>query len=141
MDKYEKAKEYFYEDLDYNMAEVLNNYSPHFQNALFDFVKNLYETFENEKEEKDEEIKIQKPPTSLPLQIAILSEIGFFELEKFKNLSSTQKENLISILLNRPDKRAIRGNFNVLNKDSNEDDTKYTSFNNLEKAREIIKNP
>lgn len=94
----------------------------------------LSKNITNETGEKSEKI------TSLPLQIALLHEIGFFELEKIKNLNKDQREKIISILLNRTDTRGIRGNINVLNDQSKEDALKYTSHKKTNDAKEILKN-
>lgn len=94
----------------------------------------LLKSYEKEKETTPEKV------TPLPLQIAILNKIGFFDLEVFKNLNTSQKENLISILLNRPDKRGIRGNINVLQDGSNENAHKYTSHKKEKEVNEILQN-
>ncbi len=91
---------------------------------------------EHEKEENSK-------PYSLPFVIAILNEIGFFELEKIKNFSATNLARLFSVIQQNDvnDKnriRSISGNIRVLNPDNKEDGFKYTSHKNIEKARILL---
>ena len=80
---------------------------------------------------------------SLPIAIALLDEIGFFELEKIKNLSPTSLAKLIAIIQlkdpsNKTTNRAISGNIRVLNPDNKEDGFKYTSHKHAEKVKSIL---
>ncbi|MCL9805860.1 hypothetical protein NAT51_10025 [Flavobacterium amniphilum] len=80
---------------------------------------------------------------SLPIAIALLNEVGFFELEKIKNLSPTSLAKIIAIIqLKDPsDKntnRAISGNVRVLNPDNKENNFKYTSHKHAEKVKSIL---
>jgi hypothetical protein len=77
------------------------------------------------------EVENDKP---IPYKIALLNEIGFFELDKIKKLS---KENQFKIIqkLTSGTPRTIKGNVNVLNKNSNEDRTKYTSNNYTDEVK------
>lgn len=78
--------------------------------------------------------------TSCSVQIALLNELGFFDLPVIKEMSSAQKEYIISKLLNKGE-RDVRGNINALNPDSGEDLSKYTSPTDttIQKAIQIIK--
>lgn len=77
--------------------------------------------------------------TSCSVQISMLNQMGVLDLPIFQNKSQTQKERILSKLLNRGI-RDIRGNLNSLNPNSNEDLTKYTagSEGTQAKARDIL---
>lgn len=72
-----------------------------------------------------------------PYKIALLKELGFFELDKIKRLS---KENVFKVIqkLTGGTVRTIKGNVNVLNNESNEDRTKYTSNNHFEEVKNYL---
>lgn len=77
--------------------------------------------------QSDTSNQTEKPKiTSCSVQISLLDELGFFELPKIKAMNSTNKEYVISRLLNRRE-RDVRGNINALNPDSEEDLSRYTS--------------
>ena len=81
----------------------------------------------------------------LPLIIALLNEVGFFELPKIKSMSISKQSRIIAIIqqteLNKYDNRIrqISGNISVLNPNSQENQTKFTSFLNVDKAKDLIK--
>lgn len=80
---------------------------------------------------------------SLPIAIALLDEVGFFELPKIKNLSPTSLAKIIAIIQlkdpnNKNTNRAISGNIRVLNSDNNENNFKYTSHKHGEKVKSIL---
>lgn len=86
----------------------------------------------------EEETESKKP--SLPKAIAMLHEIGFFELEKLKNLNDTSIAKIISFIQmkemeNSTNTRAISGNIRVLNPKNKEDGLKYTSHKWLEYSK------
>ncbi len=91
-----------------------------------------------------EEIEDYNPKTiSLPFSIAMLNEIGFFELEKIKNLSPTNLAKIIAIIQlkdpnNKTTNRAISGNIRVLNPNNKEDGFKYTSHKHAEKVKVVL---
>lgn len=68
-----------------------------------------------------------------PYKIALLKELGFFELDRIKKNS---KENVFKIIqkLTGGTVRTIKGNVNVLNEESKEDRSKYTSNNHIEEV-------
>ena len=80
----------------------------------------------------------------LPISIAMLYEIGFFELEKIKNLSPNNQAKIIAFIQqkdieNSNIQRAISGNIRVLFPDSNkEDGLRYTSHKHLEKVKLLL---
>lgn len=91
-----------------------------------------------------EDEKEKKYVYSLPLAIATLIEIGFFELPHVKNLSPTGLMRLVAIIQakdpkNSTVKRAITGNLNILKDYSKEDGTRYTSHKHAETVKEILK--
>ncbi|WP_445452471.1 hypothetical protein [Flavobacterium sp. 25HG05S-40] len=97
-----------------------------------------YEDFDFEEPEKANE-----KGYSLPVVIALLNEIGFFELEKIKNLSPTSLAKIIAIIQlkdpnNKTTNRAISGNIRVLNPDNKEDGFKYTSHKHAEKVKAVL---
>ena len=65
---------------------------------------------------------------NLPYKIALLNEIGFFEMESIKNLTKQSQYKIISKLTGGTI-RTIKGNVLVLNPNSNEDASRYTSNN------------
>ncbi len=105
------------------------------EDILFD--KRIEENLRNESEQSNDTNSIKI--TSCSVQIALLNELGFFELPKVKEMTSTQKEYVISRLLNRGS-RDTKGNINALNPDSNENLVKYTSptEGTIQKAKKII---
>ncbi len=91
-----------------------------------------------------EEIENYNPKTiSLPFSVAMLNEIGFFELEKIKKLSPTNLAKIIAIIQlkdpnNKTTNRAISGNIRVLNPNNKEDGFKYTSHKHAEKVKTLL---
>lgn len=79
---------------------------------------------------------------SLPKSIALLNEIGFFELEKIKKLSLKNQAIIISIIqlkdINSSNIRAISGNIRVLDPNYNEDGLKYTAHKWEELSKDIL---
>lgn len=73
---------------------------------------------------------IEETEINLPYKIAILKELGFFELEKIKKLN---KENMYKIVCKNTggNIRSVKGNILVLNSIGKEDREKYTSNNYL----------
>ncbi len=69
----------------------------------------------------------ENEPT-IPYKIALLSELGFFELEKIKKISKENQYKVIQKLIGGTP-RTIKGNVLVLNEKSKEDRSKYTSNN------------
>ncbi|WP_374465187.1 hypothetical protein [Chryseobacterium sp.] len=90
-------------------------------------------------ENKETEDSIKRKTTSCSVQVSILNELVFFDLQKVKEMTSTQKEYTISCLLNRGE-REVKGNINVLNPNSKEDVTRYTASTHgtIAKAKKII---
>jgi len=90
---------------------------------------------------KEKDIDLKKP--SLPKAIAMLNEIGFFELEKLKSLTENNIAKIISIiqLKNPNDKnnlRSISGNIRVLNPDNKESISKYTSYKWNDEMKDLL---
>ena len=73
----------------------------------------------------------------LPYQIALLNELGFFELDKFKNLSQSKVYQITAKLLNA-DKRGVSGNHRVLDPKSNEDRFRYTSDKHIDDVKKYL---
>lgn len=99
------------------------------------------EMFFDIEESNDSSLEIKTQ--SLPLAIAMLNEVGFFELEKIKNLSPINLAKIIAIIQvkdpNCPKiNRHISGNIRVLNPDSKEDATRYTSYKSSGKAKTLL---
>nr|WP_299168783.1 hypothetical protein [uncultured Allomuricauda sp.] len=81
----------------------------------------------------------QKKNSSLPYQIALLNEVGFFDLERLKGLSKSKQYDLLAKLLNA-DSRSVKGNHAVLNPHSNENRTKFTSYNYMDEVKVYLNN-
>lgn len=82
-------------------------------------------------------------PYSLPFAIALLNAIGFFELEKIKNLTPSSLAKIIAIIQqkdpsNKTTIRSISGNIRVLNPNNKEDNFKYTSHKHVEKVKTLL---
>lgn len=104
---------------------------------------NFYTNTNYEDFDFDEPEKIEEKSYSLPIVIALLNEIGFFELEKIKNLSPTSLAKIIAIiqskdLNNKTTNRAISGNIRVLNPNNKEDGFKYTSHKHAQKVKALL---
>jgi hypothetical protein len=84
----------------------------------------------SEKEEIEQEEKT-------PYKIALLKELGFFELDKIKKLS---KENQYKIIrkLTGAALRTVKGNVLVLNPTSSENRNQYTSNNHIEEVKNYL---
>lgn len=105
---------------------------------------NLYINNDVENEENNTADISEKKPISLPFAIAMLNEIGFFDLPKIKSMSLNKQAQLISIIQQNDIKdkirnRSISGNISVLNPKSNENQTKYTSYLQVEKVKVLLK--
>ena len=80
----------------------------------------------------------------IPKSIAILNEIGFFNLPFYKELKTLKmKHKLVALVLDldyerRSVLRSIEGNISVLNKDSNEDFKKFTSHTHKDVKAELF---
>jgi len=85
---------------------------------------------ETTKEEIEQEEKT-------PYKIALLKELGFFELDKIKKLSKENSFKVIQKLIGGTP-RTIKGNINVLNESSLEDRNKYTSNNHIEEVKNYL---
>jgi hypothetical protein len=86
------------------------------------------------KEFKKEETEIEE---KIPFKIALLDELGFFDLPKIKNKSKESQYKIIQKII-EADLRTIKGNVLVLNPESKEDRSKYTSNNHLENTRNYL---
>jgi hypothetical protein len=74
----------------------------------------------------------------IPYKIALLKELGFFSLSAIKAMNKTKQFEVIKELIGGST-RTIKGNVNVLDPDSEEDGTRYTTNNHLEKAKEYLR--
>jgi hypothetical protein len=97
-------------------------------NLILENLNTENQTILSDSEEKE------KP---LPYKIALLQELGFFELDKIKKLTKENKFKVIQKLTGGTH-RTIKGNVNVLNYDSNEDRAKYTSNNYTDEVKNYL---
>lgn len=97
-------------------------------------LKILYNSLNNVVDERKE--KSVKGIT-LPHQIALLKEIGFFDLGYFKTISATKRNDIIAKLLNS-NARSIKGNISALDPNSNENLSKYTSYNYTDEVKNYL---
>lgn len=74
-----------------------------------------------------------------PYKIALLNEIGFFDLPKLKSLTQEKQIEIIMNLIGGTS-RQIKGNMNVLNPHSKEDRIRYTSFIYESEVAKFIEN-
>jgi hypothetical protein len=82
----------------------------------------------NKNEEQEEKI---------PYKIALLKELGFFDLDSIKNRSKENQYKIIHKLLGGT-LRTVKGNVLVLNPNSKEDQMKYTANNHLENVKDYL---
>ncbi|WP_395052214.1 hypothetical protein [Flavobacterium sp.] len=99
------------------------------------YPKSDFEITDFELQEND---KIDFEKASFPKAIAMLHEIGFFNLDKVKNLSLTSQYEIISIITGNQNIRSIKGNVSVLTDYSNENRARYTSNTHLEEMRKKL---
>ncbi|MGM0931945.1 MAG: hypothetical protein ACQEWD_00720 [Bacteroidota bacterium] len=112
---------------------------PHiFEDVKLELLEKLKQYKEAEQPEKQKEGNNQKS-TDLPYKIALLNEIGFFDLPLMKSLPGTKKREVISKLIGGTD-RQIKGNINVLNPRSTDSRTRYTSFAYEDEVKKFISN-
>jgi hypothetical protein len=83
---------------------------------------------ENKIKESIEDFNFNK---DLPYKIALLNEIGFFEMDSIRKLTKESQYKIISKLTGGTI-RAIKGNVLVLNPNSTEDTSRYTSNNHID---------
>jgi hypothetical protein len=76
---------------------------------------------------------------SLPYKIALLHEIGFFDLPKLLAVDIGKREKIIKSLIGG-NERDIRGNIAVLKPQSKDSRLKYTSNDHLEDVAKLFKN-
>lgn len=74
---------------------------------------------------------------NIPYKIALLEEIGFFQLPKVKNLSKVKQREVISKIIGGTD-RQLKGNISVLDPNSLESRTRYTSFSYEEEVKRYL---
>lgn len=137
------ATKYLTNDLDIPdiPKNIYNDWHKYYKTKeLIDICENKINDLSEGKESGNEEIEFKNP--SLPKAIAMLYEVGFFELEKIKKLTPKAIIQIIATIQvkdpNNPTvKRAIGGNLRVLDPDSLEDNSKYTTHKNLEKIKSL----
>lgn len=78
-----------------------------------------------------------EPEQKLPYKIALLNELGFFKLDAIKKLTKENQYKIISALTGGTH-RTIKGNVNVLDPNSNDDRTKYTSNNYTDEVKNYL---
>jgi hypothetical protein len=124
---------YYFDLTDFKIAKSWFNL------CHFDEMMAYFKNYEIKDENNIIEYKI-----SLPKSIAMLKEVGFFELEKIKRLTINQQAKIISFIQqkenNNSNSRAVSGNIRVLEENNTEDGIKYTSHKHLKLVAEIIKN-
>ena len=75
---------------------------------------------------------------SISYKIALLNEIGFFQLDSIKNLTKENQIEIVQKLLGGTT-RYIKGNINILGDASNEDGLKYTSHKHIEGVKKYLR--
>ncbi|MCB7482468.1 hypothetical protein [Christiangramia sediminis] len=150
----EKSTEYFLKRIDnlhlkINILKGIINYIEYSNrdrkmkfnvNEKYNFkikIEQYKQLIEVKEKHKLEENSKNNSERNLPYKIALLNEIGFFELDLIKNLTSKQKREIVQILIGGSD-RQIKGNINVLNPGSKEDPLRYTSTSYKEEVKKYI---
>lgn len=120
-----------------------NAKNPRIKNVFHDVRLNLtvklqsFETLLSTKNKEQDQKKEKQ--NDLPYKIALLKEIGFFDLPLLKNLNATKQREVVKQLIGGSD-RQIKGNINVLNRDSLEDRLRYTSFAYEDEVKKFVSN-
>ncbi|AZB19737.1 hypothetical protein [Chryseobacterium indologenes] len=83
----------------------------------------------------------QEKSYSNPQKLALLHELGFFELPIFKNLSEAKINEITGILLNaNPKEFVYKNRLNLKSKSPNYQTDKYTAYQYLEDMKKLISN-
>lgn len=114
--------------------------------TITDFIAEKIQELETENKEfmlENKETILESEKPNIPKSIAMLYVSGFFDLDKIKKLKPEELHRAVAIIISKnPDNsnyiRAIRGNINVLNPNSNENRLKYTSNNYVEEFKKQI---
>lgn len=125
---------------DFLIHEIERRSSDSIENVLKTPLNNLPSNIKYFKIKLDRlppENKTKSKERSLPYQIALLNELGFFELDKLKALPKDKVYQVVANLLNA-DKRGVSGNHRVLDPNSLENRIKFTSFNHVDKVRKYL---
>lgn len=123
-------------------TEILKTWSDYRSLKLFtDLYLNLINELESDSYQ--ENTGKSKVKLSEPISIAMLHEIGFLELEKLKSLSDESKFKIAALILrkdytNKNVIRQIRGNFNVLRDNYNENGIKFTAHSQVKKIKDFL---
>ena len=115
-------------DVDY--LKSIEKYLEFFKDKLR--ILELEQKFENKSPKKNKSIP-------LPHQVALLNELGYFNLESFKSLPKEKMFEITAKLLNT-DIRSVKGNYSTLNPRSNEDPKKYTAYNYMDAVKKYLNN-
>ncbi|WP_291868599.1 hypothetical protein [Maribacter sp.] len=107
------------------------------QNYLFDAENGIEWIEQKIKGEGLPEVEKDNNKISLPHQIALLNEIGFFELDYFKNATQTKRNKIISKLLNA-DLRGVRGNIKTLDPNTTENIFRFTSYKHIDEVKNYL---
>ncbi len=102
----------------------------YFKNWITEFESLISALTTNSDEEK-------KQINTLPYKIALLNEIGFFEMPLIKNLTKNKQREILKKLTGGTD-RQLKGNISVLNPKSQDDRIRYTSFAYEEDVKKFL---
>lgn len=123
-------------------TDILMTWSEYRSLKLFtDLYLNLInELASDSSQENTEKSKVK---LSEPISIAMLHQIGFLELEKLKSLSDESKFKIAALILRKDYTninviRQIRGNFNVLRDNYNENGIKFTAHSQVENTKDFL---
>lgn len=105
-----------------------------FENGKLTEQEKLINKLSNVKEKK-------QPKLSNPKKLALLHELGIFELPIMKNLSDDKQNEIIGLLLDADKKEFVyknQANINTLNSNKPYDITKYTAYTYLDDMRALL---
>ena len=127
--------------------ETESKYNVEMSNKSDELIPNYgYKVFLEFKKYLLEKTKItlnQKPKTKLsnPKKLALLCELGIFDLPLMKGLSDEQQNEIIGLILDADKKEFVYKNrLNINSKDPNYQIDKYGSYKYLEEMRTLINN-
>jgi hypothetical protein len=123
-------------------TEILKTWSDYRSlKLLTDLYLNLINELESDSYQ--ENTGKSKVKLSEPISIAMLHQIGFLELEKLKSLSDESKFKIAALILRKDYTskniiRQIRGNFNVLRDNYNENGIRFTAHSQVENIKDFL---
>lgn len=134
-DKYFTSSELVKEIIIEN-TEIIGSTIDYVVQEIQDFILN--ETYKIEFHSQDKKVSKGKTYTN-PQKLALLQELGFFELPIFKGLTETRVNEITGLLLGADPKEFVYKNrLNLKSRDPDYQTDKYTAYQYLEEMKRLI---